>query len=126
MAAKLLEILQGSAVTPPAAMDQWTAVDNPQLSPDDETRGLVRKKKARWTRKDDERLGSLGARNWCWWEIKQQFPHWTVAALQQRGGGCAITFGHCGFRQVALWRLSTAQEPSVLLKLPNTATDATN
>ncbi|KAI1909475.1 hypothetical protein LOZ65_006524 [Ophidiomyces ophidiicola] len=80
-----LEILHGSAVTPPAAVDQWTAVDNPQLSPDDETRGLVRKKKkARWTRKDDERLGSLRARDWRWWEIKQQFSHRTVAALQQR------------------------------------------
>ncbi|KMP10252.1 hypothetical protein CIRG_09933 [Coccidioides immitis RMSCC 2394] len=87
-AAKLLEILRGSAVTSPPAVDQRMAVEPPQPSTGVETRAeLVRKgkkKKARWTRQDDERLESMRARGWRWWEIKQQFPHRTVSALQQR------------------------------------------
>ncbi|OJD26017.1 hypothetical protein ACJ73_02616 [Blastomyces percursus] len=69
MTEKLLEILRGSSNAAPAVADQQAA---------------AARKNARWSRNDDERLERLRTRGWHWWEIKQQFPHRTLAALQQR------------------------------------------
>ncbi|PGG98663.1 hypothetical protein AJ80_09500 [Polytolypa hystricis UAMH7299] len=44
----------------------------------------VKVKRPPWTREENERLRDMKTKGWRWWEIEQQSPKRTKAALQQR------------------------------------------
>ncbi|KAL2366562.1 hypothetical protein RJZ56_000395 [Blastomyces dermatitidis] len=83
-AQRLLDLRRNPSTDAERAMDGEVAeVDTESVDKDPGTAELD-KKRSRWTQGEDERLKDLKTRGWRWWEIKQQFPHRKLSALQQR------------------------------------------
>ncbi|EQL29785.1 hypothetical protein BDFG_07628 [Blastomyces dermatitidis ATCC 26199] len=83
-AQRLLDLRRNPSTDAERAMDGEVAeVDTESVDKDPGTAERD-KKRSRWTQGEDERLKDLKTRGWRWWEIKQQFPHRKLSALQQR------------------------------------------
>ncbi|QSS58214.1 hypothetical protein I7I51_07637 [Histoplasma capsulatum] len=83
-AQRLLDLRKDPSTDAERAMDGGVAdIDTESVDKDPRTAELDRKR-SRWTQGEDERLKDLKTRGWRWWEIKQQFPHRKLSALQQR------------------------------------------